>query len=181
MASNAQPERTLGPSLSIEAGAAEFLPGEYVLVRIPTAGRVDGHLNNESTAASELPPTSHGSSPQHFAFISEVKAISATSYELVVYPVLSFSRNGRALQGYNSMTDTAKATLLPLPPLTLRHPTPALFGPPIALGGWTNSRESWLYTVPHRFVMPASRPVSLSFDHWQFFFFLTNSEPSLNE
>ena len=179
MASNAQPERTLGPSLSIEAGTAEFLIGEYVLVRIPTPIRVDGRLNDESTAASKLPPTSHGSSPQHFAFISEVSAISDTSYELVVYPVLSFSQNGGALQCYNSMADTAKATLLPLPPLTLRHPTPALFGPPIALGGWTNSRESWLYTVPHRFVMPASRPVSLSVPIGSFF--LTNIEPSSNE
>jgi hypothetical protein len=156
-----QPERRLGPSLSLVDGASGFITGEWVLVRIPESIQVDGHIEDEATAVSDLPPTSHGSSPQHSAFIRQVNVYSGTSYLLEVYAVVSFTRSGGALAGYNQMNDATKATLLPLPPLSLHHPTPEAFGPPLDFGNWTTPRDSWLSIIPRRFVMPTSRPVSL--------------------
>ena len=160
-----QPAYHLGPPLSLEDGASNFAFGEFVLIRIPESIEVEGYIDDEATAVgTDLPPTSNGSSPQHFAFIRHVDILSATSYVLDVYPVLSFGSGG-ALPGYNGLTDVAKATLLPLPPLSLRHPMPDAFGAPLDLGNWSNSRDSFLHVIPKQFAMPMSRPVSLPFDH----------------
>jgi hypothetical protein len=156
-----QPPHNLGPSLSIQDGSSVFNIGEWVLVRIPKAIQVGGYIEDEATAVSDLPPTSHGLSPQHAAFVRQVNVHSDTSYTLEVYSVASFSRSGGALAGYNQMNNATKATLLPLPPLSLCHPTPEAFGPPLDFGNWSTPRDSWLNIIPRRFIIPTSRPVSL--------------------
>ena len=168
MASNTPDQSTpplaysLGPPCSLGSGAPSFIPGEYVLVRIPEEIQVGGHVDNEATAVgTDLPPTSNGSSPQHFAFIRLMDTLPGNACVLEVYPVLSFSRIGGAVSTYNKLPDTAKAALLPLPPLSFRHPTPDSFGAPLDLGDWSNSRDSFLHVIPRRFVMPPHRPVSL--------------------
>ncbi|KAF5375494.1 hypothetical protein D9615_009206 [Tricholomella constricta] len=148
----------LGPSLSLAGGASAFAMGEYVLVRIPEAIHVDGQIDDEATAVSNLPLTSNGSSLQHFAFVRQMTIQSATSYLLEVYPVVSFIRSGGALAGYNQLDDAAKATLIPLPSFSLRQPTPEAFGPPLSFGNFATFRDSWLFIVPMRFIIPASRP-----------------------
>jgi hypothetical protein len=153
MASNAPGQ---SETLSFAAGAPNFVFGEFVLIRIPES--ID-YVDDEATAVgTDLPPTSNGSSPHHFAFIRHVERLSANSYVLEVYPVLC---SGGALPGYNGLTDVAKATLPPLPPLSFRHPTPDAFGAPLDFGNWSNS---FIHVIPKRFAMPTSRPVSLSFD-----------------
>ena len=161
-------EHHLGPALSLVGGAANFTIGEYVLIRIPDRIQVDGHFDEEVTAGTALPLTSNGSSPQHFGFIRRANPIQDDIYELEVYPVLSFSRSGGALAGYNEMDDATKATLLPLPPLSRRQPMPEAFGDPIDFGNWTTYKDSWLSIIPRRFRMPTSRPVSPSWDYWPF-------------
>jgi len=164
-----QPEHHLGPSLSLVDGAPNFILGECILVRIPEPVRANGRADEEATAGTVLPLTSNGSSTQHFAFIREVAIQARGFYLLEVYPVLSFTSSCGALACYNGMDDAAKATLLPLPPLSLRHPTPEAFGAPLNFGNWSTFTDSWLSIIPRRFVMPTSRPVSLSLYHWQFF------------
>ena len=172
-----QTEHRLGPSLSMADGAPNFTLGEYVLIRIPEAIQVDGHVDDETTVVSDLPLTSNGSSPQHFAFIrhatrnAPLNTQSDASFILEVYVVLSFTRN---LAGYNALNDAARATLLPLPFLSLRHPTPEAFGDPLSFGNWSTHGDSWLGIIPVRFVMPASRPVSLLFDDWYFLYLVLN-------
>ncbi|KAI0296731.1 hypothetical protein B0F90DRAFT_1744658 [Multifurca ochricompacta] len=159
----------LAPALSLDGGA-NFALGECVLVRIPGRIQVEGHVDDEATAVGTgLPPTSNGTSPQHFASIRQIEILSDGSYVLEVYPVVSFTRSGGALPTYNRLTDAAKASLLPLPPLSFRHPTPDAFGARLNFGTWRNSRDSFLLVNPRRFIMPTSRPVSRSFDHWLFF------------
>ena len=173
MANNAQstpPGHELGPPLSLDHGASNFILGEYVLVRIPQPIEIDGQLGDEVTAATALPSTSNGSSPQHFAFIRQVNIQPNGSLVLEVYPVLSFTSSGGALAGYNQMDDSSQATLLPLPPLSNSYPTPEAFGAPLVFGNWSTYEESWLSVVPIRFVMPTSRPVSPSFDPMEIFF-----------
>ncbi|KAF9506829.1 hypothetical protein BS47DRAFT_380192 [Hydnum rufescens UP504] len=152
------PEYQLGPSQSLAEGAPIFAVGEYVLIRIPIEIKLGGNTATGSAAESELLPTSKGSSPQHFAFIRSVYPLLDGSYQLEVYPQLPLSRSGGALIGYNQTDDTGRAALIPLPPLSHRYPTPERFGDPLVVGGWSNSRDAWLYTVPHRFVMPWTRP-----------------------
>jgi hypothetical protein len=164
-----RPEHHLGAPLSLLDEAPIFLLGEYILVRIPGGIQVGGQVEGDATAGTALPLTSNGSSSQHFAFISKI-VWTDDSFVLEVYPVLSFTSSGGALAGYNEMDDTAKATLLPLPALSHRHPTPEAFGAPLKFGDWSTFRDSWLSIIPRRFVMPASRPASLSFYHWAVFF-----------
>jgi hypothetical protein len=64
------------------------------------------------------------------------------------------------MTGSNGFSDTIKATLIPLLPLSLRHPTPENFGDPLTIGGWSDSRDTWLHVVPVRFMIPMLRPVS---------------------
>ena len=140
MASNTPDQSTrpayhLGPLRSLENGAPIFMIGECVLVGIPEVIQVEGHVDNEATAVvTDLPPTSNGSSPQHFAFVRLVNALPGNACMLEVYPVLSFPRTGGTVSTYSKLTDTTKAVLLPLPPLSFRHPTPDFFGAPLDLG-----------------------------------------------
>ncbi|KAI0253669.1 hypothetical protein BJV78DRAFT_1299756 [Lactifluus subvellereus] len=149
-----QPEYCLGPSLSLAHGAPGFATGELVLVRIPEPIRIGGHEGEEATAGTNLPPTSNGSSRQHFAFIRYSVVQQNRSYLVEVYPVLAFSRSGGAIAGYNRMDDASRAQLLPLPSLLHRHPTPEAFGAPLR----SPFRDSWLSVIPIRFIMPRSRP-----------------------
>ena len=165
-------EYVLGPPLSLDGGASDFIVGEYILVRIPEEIQVEGYVDNEATAGgTDLPLTSNGSSPQHFAFIRQVMPLPDNSYVLEVYPVLAFTGSGGAFLAFNELTDAGKATLLPLPNLSFRHPTPDAFGTgtPLNFGNWSTLEDSFLHVIPMRFIMPARRPVSLPFDHWQFF------------
>ncbi|KAM6499330.1 hypothetical protein JOM56_004838 [Amanita muscaria] len=148
----------LAPALSLDGGA-NFALGECVLVRIPGRIQVEEHVDDEATAVGTgLPPTSNGTSPQHFAFIRQMEILSDGSYALEVYPVVSFTRSGGALATYNRLTDAAKASLLPLSPLSFCHPTPDAFGARLNFGTWRNSRDSFLLVNPRRFIMPTSRP-----------------------
>lgn len=166
MASNApgQPTHSLGPTVSIGSGAPPFALGECVLVRIPEVIRVENYTENDVTiVGTNLPPISIASGPQHFAFVCSSLFQPNGSTVLEVYPVLSFTRSGGALSAYNSMNDaTAKAALLPLPPLSSRHPTPDAFGQPLDFGTWSNTRDSFLHIFPRRFTMTLDRSVSLS-------------------
>jgi len=168
-AQSTQPQHELGPFLSLDDGVSDFAEGEYVLVRIPDPIVVDGHLGDEATADTALPPTLNGSNTQNFAFIRQMNILPDGDWVLEVYPVVSFTNSGGALAGYDLMNDAAKATLLPLPPLSINQPTPEAFGTPLAFGGWETSKDSWLSVVPRRFVIKTSRLVSPSFDHWKCF------------
>ncbi|KAM6503846.1 hypothetical protein JOM56_000789 [Amanita muscaria] len=151
-----QPAYHLGRPRSLENGAPIFMTGEYVFVRIPEDIWVEGHDESTSTVVgTDLPPTSNGSSPQHFAFVRLVNPLPGNACILEVYPVLSFSRTSGAVSTYNTLANITKAALLPL---SLRHPTPDSFGPPLDLGNWSNSRDLFLHVIPRRFVMPAKRP-----------------------
>jgi hypothetical protein len=169
MASNAAYH--LGPSVSLDRGAPIFAIGECVLIRIPEQIQVEGYVENEATAVGTgLPPLSTGSGPQHFAFIRRVSIQENMSLGLEVYPIFSFTNTGGALPTYDRMSDTvAKAALLPLPPLSSRHPTPDAFGEPLDSGDWSTYKDSFLHIFPRRLTLPMKRSVSLSFDHWQFF------------
>ena len=86
-------------------------------------------VENEATVVgTDLLPVSTGSGgAQYFSFIRVVHLHPDRSFALEVYPVLSFTSTGGALSTYNRMTDAvAKAALLPLPPLSSRHPTPLM-------------------------------------------------------
>jgi hypothetical protein len=98
----ANPAYHLGPLLSLDCGSSNFVFGECVLMRIPERIQVEGYVDDEVTVVgTDLPPTSNGSSPQHFAFIRQVDLLSASSYVLEVYPVLSFTNRGGAVLGYD--------------------------------------------------------------------------------
>ncbi|KAI0253654.1 hypothetical protein BJV78DRAFT_1191090 [Lactifluus subvellereus] len=143
----------LGRSLSLEAGAASYTIGECILVRLS----VDGHVGDEATG-TDLPPTSNRSSPQHLAFIRQVIMQEDGSYLLEVYVILSFTGSGGAIASYYEMDDATRATLLPLPPSSHRHPTPEAFGAPLSFEAWSALRDSWLSIIPRRVFMPSSRP-----------------------
>jgi hypothetical protein len=157
----------LSPALSINDGAPFLFPGDYVLVRIPIpidlepSGNAAGDTDVGSTTS--LPPTSAGRSPEHFAFVCNASVLPNNSIELEVYPQLSFARSGGALNGYNNLNDVMRATLIPLLPLSLRHPTPDAFGAPLTVGGWSNSRDAWLRVIPMKLILPFARPVSVFF------------------
>ncbi|KAF8349599.1 hypothetical protein F5887DRAFT_947041 [Amanita rubescens] len=56
------------------------------------------------------------------------------------------------------MSDAAaKAALLPLPPLSSRHPTPDAFGEPLDFGNWATYKDSFLHVFPRRFTIPTRR------------------------
>ena len=147
---------TLMPASSFIHGANAFLQGECVLFRIP-----DLRFSETSTthAASSLPPTSRGHSSQHFAFIRSAILCPDGSYDLVIYPVVSFSNQGGALAGHATLSPAQKPYFIPLSPLSSAH-TPSGFGNPIYLGTFALDRPSWLALTPHRFIMPENRAVS---------------------
>jgi hypothetical protein len=173
-----QPEHHLGPSLLLLDGALNFKIGECILVRIPETVQANGRADDKAMTGTILPLTSNGSSTQHFAFIRQVTIKAPGSYLLDVLPVLSFTSSGGALAGYNGMDDTTKAMLLPLPPLSHCHPMPEAFGTRLNFGNWSTFTDSWLSIILRRFVMPTSRPVSLSFIIGSFSIVV---ESSLNE
>jgi len=144
----------LGPAVSIDAGASMFLAGELVLVRIPFPldTELRPTLDTSTAAGSGIPPTSNARSPQHFAFVRTATPL-ADGVELEVFPMVSFSRTGGAINGYNDMTDEQKATLIPL---SRFMPTE-----PLTVGGWINTRNAWLLVIPAKFIVTASRPVSV--------------------
>jgi hypothetical protein len=142
--------------MSISGGAATLSPGAYVLLRVPQSGDLD----DATTAGSQLPPTSTGNSPQHFAFIRNSMLRDDGSFVLEVYCQLSFSAAPDSLAHVMNMPDADGAKLIPLPPLSDPHPPPELFGPPLHVEGWKNAKPAWLNTVLKRFIMPATRSVS---------------------
>ncbi|KAF8342434.1 hypothetical protein F5887DRAFT_357480 [Amanita rubescens] len=152
----------LGPSLSLQDGALPFTTGECVFVPIPGRIEVDPEYDDEGTAVgTDLPPTSRGQSPQHLAFIRQKYHLQDGSYVLDVYPLVSFSRSGGAVRGFHQLTDAGKATLLPLPPLSSRHPSPNAFGAPLNpldFGGWSDHRDAFLHVISRQLTMPRSRP-----------------------
>ena len=149
---------TLGSANSVSNGSA-LMQSELLLLRIPVA--VGEQLLQESTdAAASSPLTSSSRGPQHLAFVCSVH-YHPEGFELEVYPVVSFSsRKGRAIDSYSATDDTIKPTLIPLPPLSYHFPTPQLFGPPLVIGGWEYSKDTWLHVVPKKFIMPRTRSVS---------------------
>ena len=157
-------QNTLEPALSIDDGAAPFLVGELLLLRIPVCSDIPIHqgLSTSTRAGSGVPPTSNAKSPQHFAFIRSA-TLHRDGFELEVYAAVSFSNRGGAMNGYNDLNDRSKATLIPLPPLSRSVQTPEIFGEPLSIRGWVNSRDAWLLVVPITFIMPTSRPVSVVF------------------
>jgi hypothetical protein len=84
------------------------------------------------------------------------------SYNVDTYPVVSFSHQGGALSGFNALPANMQALLIPLPPLSSRHPTPTNFGNVIGLiGGFATGRDSRLLVNPERFIVPDDRQVRL--------------------
>ena len=169
MASNAPGQSTqsaysLGPRVSLDGGAPLFTVGECVLIRIPEEIQVEGYVEDEASAnGTRLPPISRNNGPQHFAFITEMRRLRGNrSVVLEVCPILAFSNSGGALATYNNLSDAAKSTLLPLPPLSPRHPTPEVFGEPISLGNRTFWKDSFVHLVPRWITMPMNTTVSLS-------------------
>ncbi len=134
------------------------MQSDLLFLRIPIA--VGEQLLQEDTDDGSSPLTSSARGPQHFAFVRSVNH-HPEGFELEVYPVVSFSREGGAMDGYNATDDIIKQTLIPLPPLSRHFPTPQLFGPPLGIGGWEDSKETWLHVVPKTFIMPRSRSVSV--------------------
>jgi hypothetical protein len=138
-------------------GADAFLQGECALLRIPHLNLLSQAVTTQ--AGSPLPPTSGGNTPQHFAFVRSSVLLANGSYEVVVYPVVSFSNQGGALTGHARLPPALQAHLIPLPPLLPAY-TPVAFGNPLDLGAFTLDRESWLLVDPHKFIMPEHRAVS---------------------
>jgi hypothetical protein len=83
------------------------------------------------------------------------------SYNVNAYHVVSFTRQGGALAGYNVLPTLVQRLLIPLPPLLTHHPTPIAFGNIIDLGGFSLQRDSWLLINLFKFLMPEGRAVSL--------------------
>src|SRR5271170_627721 len=79
---------TLGPAVSLNAGASTFLVGDLVLVRIPFAfdELLDHALSTSTAAGSGIPPTSSARNPQHFAFVRSIIPC-VDGVELEVYPM----------------------------------------------------------------------------------------------
>ena len=152
-------------SLYLTGGTSTISPGDYILVRLPIPIEL-GSLGTD--VGSGLPPTPTGShpeaEPEHFVFVKSVSFRADRSVLLEVYPQISFTRSGGALTSYNNMDNAARATLVPLPPLSSRHPTPEGFGPPLIVGGRSNARDAWLRVIPVQFILPSTRPVRVHLD-----------------
>jgi hypothetical protein len=88
---------------TFHGGTQPFLQGECVLVRFADPIKIDQGLDQDTSAgsASTLTPTATTSSPQHFAFIQSSVLLANGSYEVNAYPIVSFSRSGGAINGYN--------------------------------------------------------------------------------
>jgi hypothetical protein len=153
----------LTSKVTFRNGAQPFLQGECVLVIFADPIRIDQGLDQDTSAgsASTLTPTATSSSPQHFAFIRSSVFLDNRSYEVNAYPIVSFSRSGGAIAGYNRLPPDDQARLIPLPPLWDERPTPAAFGSQFDLGDFSFNKNYWLLVNLHRFVMPDDRTVSL--------------------
>lgn len=147
----------LTPLSSFINGADSFSHGECTLLRIPM--RLNLSTDTDHDAGLPLPPTSGGNSSQHFVFIRSFVLLESGSYEVVAYPVISFSNQGGAVAGYTALAPAQQACLIPLPPLSSQY-TPPAFGNPINLGGFAFSQPLWLLIIPHRFIMPENQVVS---------------------
>ena len=81
--------------------------------------------------------------------------------KLLAYPVISFSCQRGAIQGYNFLAANLRPFLIPLPPLLAHHATSPLLGNPLTLtGGFTLDRDLWLFINLCTFTMPKNRQVS---------------------
>ena len=150
----------LSPAATLADGARLFFPGERILLRIPNPIVAAHNIPNVNTlAGSGLPPISNTNSPQYFTYIRTVLLKPDGSVEVEVYPQLSFHESGGALSGYSKLPEDARLALIPLPPLSSRHPTPEAFGAPLTVGGWSNTRDAWLRVVPVTFNVPETQPV----------------------
>lgn len=154
---------TLTPNQSLEEGGL-ITPSELILVRIPVA-EGDQLLEASTTVATGIPQPSqpqHRRPPQHHAFVRAVTP-HPRGLTLEVYPIVSFSREGGAVNGYNASSESVKQGLIPLPPLSSTFPTPPLFGTQLLIGGWINSKDAFLSVYPVRFELPRSSKVSIMF------------------
>lgn len=125
-----------------------------------------------SELSGGVPPTSNGRSRQHMAFVITNTRLGGTTttgdgqnaflYEVTVYPVVSFTRNGGAIAHYPSLDPLIQARLIPLPNLSTSHPTwiPPAFGAAIDLGGRTTTLPSFLSLKAIKFRMHTGTKVS---------------------
>ena len=103
----------LGPNQSLEDGGS-LTVSELVLLRIPVAAGSQ-LLEASTTAGTAQPQRSHA--PQHHAFVRSI-APHPLGLTIEVYPVVSFTHEGGAVNGYNAANETLKQSLIPLPPLS---------------------------------------------------------------
>jgi len=154
---------TLTPNQSLEEGGV-ITASELILVRIPVA-EGDRLLEVSTTVATGIPQPSQPQrrrSPQHHAFVRSTTP-HPRGMVLEVYPIVSFSHQGGAVNGYNAASEFVKRGLIPLPPLSSTFPTPPLFGTQLLIGGWVNSRDAFISVYPVRFELPRSSKVSIMF------------------
>jgi hypothetical protein len=130
-------------ALSFHTDAEAFLQGECVLVWFPMPlDSITQPDKTTPTGSAGLPPTSNTYSPQHFAFIHSALLCDDASYHVTAYPVISFSHQGGAMQGYNNLPENVKPFIIPLLLLLACHATPPPFGNPLTLiGGFTLGRD----------------------------------------
>ena len=91
--------------------------------------------------------------------------------ELVVWVVVSLSRAdpaGKSVEQFLSWPEEFRLKWIPLPcrpgpvggPSETQTPTPALFGPPLQLGGYVDRTPSWLSTEVVGVTLRATRGAS---------------------
>jgi hypothetical protein len=97
----------LAPASSFRDDAEPFLQGECVLLRFPAASDIPQPDDTAPTGSARLPLTTNASSPQH-AFIRSAVLRDDASYDVTAYPVISLSRQGGAIQGYNNLPANVK-------------------------------------------------------------------------
>jgi hypothetical protein len=133
----------LGPNQSLEDGGL-ITASEFVFLKIPVAAGSQ-FLEASTTAETGLPQPSQPQgrrATQHHVFVRST-APHPLGLVIEVYPVVSFSREGGAVDGYNAANETVKQSLIPLPLLFFHFPDPP-FGPQLFTGGWVNSRDAFL-------------------------------------
>ena len=140
---------TLTPNQSLEEGGF-ITPCELILVRIPVA-EGDQLLQASTTALTGI-----------HVFV-RTATLHPRGLTLEVYPIVSFSREGGAVDGYNAASESVKQGLVPLPPLSSTFPTPPLFGPQLFIGGWVNSKDAFLSVYPVEFELLRSAKVGIMF------------------